>query len=182
MDFHQELRRVYLGASPHTLVIGTIWIISGLCGDFVSSRSAILLILIGGMFVFPLGEVARKYILRNPHRVRESNSLPLLLMLIAFTIPLSYPLVYMASRNNINSFFPSLTIIVGAHYLPFLWAYKMPSFLFLGIILVGVGMLSFYSTNSFSICAYATGAVMIIFGLINFSIVTAELSKETKVL
>ncbi|RIV21596.1 hypothetical protein DYU11_19545 [Fibrisoma montanum] len=175
MDPHKEFRQTYLGAAPHTFVIGLIWVLSGLVSDNQSRTSGIVFIIVGGMFIFPLGELIRRFVLKAPTRLSPDNKLPLLFTLLAFTIPLSYPVVYMASKGNINWFFPSLAVLVGAHYLPFYWGYRMVTFLVLAVLIVAIGTVcALYASDSFSISAYLTGGSMLLFAVVNFVLVKNE--------
>ena len=95
---------------------------------------------------------------------------------MAFTIPASYPLIYLACRSDINLFFPSFTILIGAHYLPFVYGYRMLSFLMLASVLVLEGTIcAILYANSFSEQAYVTGATLLLFATINYIIIKKEL-------
>jgi hypothetical protein len=54
-----------------------------------------------------------------------------------FSIPMSYPLIDMAMANNNNLFFSAFSILVGAHYLPFIYGYGKVTFGVLGVALGG---------------------------------------------
>lgn len=91
---------------------------------------------------------------------------------------MSIPLVYMACQHNINWFFPSFAVIVGAHYLPFVWAYKLPSFGVLGILIVVSGsFIAYFIPESFDLAAYTTGGLIVLFGIIHFILVKAEIKR-----
>lgn len=175
MDFSAELRKTYLAATPHTFVTAFIWIASGLVGQFASKSVAILMFIVLCSFIFPLGEVFRR-IFKAPNVMSKENKLGQLFTLLAFTIPMSYPLIYLACRNNIDFFFPAFTILVGAHYLPFIYGYGMKSFGFLSVTLVMVGSLcSWIYPTIFSLSAYVTGFIMIAFAVFHYNQVKKEL-------
>jgi len=60
MNNHKEFRQTYLGAAPHTITVGTIWIISGIVSNYVSTITAILFFFFATAINFPIGELFRK--------------------------------------------------------------------------------------------------------------------------
>ena len=175
MNFHDELRRTYVGAAPHTLIIGLIWVISGFIVNLTSKEFSIIFFFLASGVNFPLGELVRKLMGVN-NLLSQENNLPKLFTYLSFTIPLSLPVVYMACKSNINWFFPAFAVIVGAHYLPFIWAYKMPTFGILGALILFIGVIcALLFSEYFSIAAYLTGSTMIIFAIVHYLIVKKEL-------
>jgi hypothetical protein len=118
MNYHKEFRQTYLGAAPHSIIVGSLWIISGIVSNYTSTITAILFFFFATAINFPIGELLRKAF-KFPNIMSKENNLDKLFPLLSFTIPLSIPLVYMACQHNINLFFPAFAVLVGAHYLPF---------------------------------------------------------------
>lgn len=167
-----------MGAAPHTLCVGLLWILSGVLANFASVGFTVLFFFFACGVNFPLGELLRKGF-KVKDVLSKENNLPKLFTYLSFTIPLSMPIVYMACKYNINWFFPAFAILVGAHYLPFIWAYRMPTFGILGALLISIGILCVLKfSDSFSMAAYMTGSTMIVFAIINFIIVRSELLKS----
>jgi hypothetical protein len=174
MDFTTENRLTYLGASPHTLATGMIWIIASAVGQYYSKSQAILIFILAGTFVFPLGEIIRK-LLKAPNLLSKENKLPQLFMLLAFTIPMSYPLIYLACKNDVNYFFPAFAILVGAHYLPFFYGYRMAAFIIMAFLLeIQAIICVLYFPGNFSISGYVTGFILLVFAFINYVRVKKE--------
>jgi hypothetical protein len=174
-----EMRVSYLAAIPHTLFTALVWICSGLVAQILSKETAILTFIIGGSFVFPGGELLKK-LFRAPNIISRENKLPLFFTLLAFTVPLSYPLIYLICKTNINQFYPSFMILVGAHYLPFVYGYGMRTFAALSILLVGLGTWICLSPSfSFSIPAIVTGTIMIAFAIIHYFIIKKDVYEHT---
>lgn len=174
MDHSTQLRRTYLGASPHTLGTAIIWLTSALLADFSSPKASILFFLVAATFIFPIGELLRKLV-GGINYLESDNPLPRFFTLLAFTIPASYPLIYFACKDNINLFFPAFSVLVGAHYLPFVQGYRMNSFLWMAILLIVIGTTCGLSmAHSFSIAAYLTGSVLFVFAFINYALVKNE--------
>jgi len=174
MDIHQELRETYIGAAPHTFVMGLVWIASGSISLFVSTGMTILFFFFAAGIAFPVGEVLKKG-LKVPDRISTDNHLPRLFMYLGASIPLSFPVIYMSMQHNINWFFPAFAVIVGGHYMPFIWAYKMPSFGILGILLIAIGSFTGWKyPDDFSLAAYISGGVLVAFAGIHFWMVKRE--------
>ena len=173
MDFHKEIRYSFLGGFTILIVESIIWILAGLLGDLISFKIGVLIIIIGGMLFYPLA-LLMQIILKRP-KVKKENKINGLFTQIGLMIPLSFPLIFMLTKENINLFFPALTIIIGIHYLPFVYAYKMNSYWILAAILViGGSYFGFMLPENFGICAYYTGAILFIFSIINLFIVKNE--------
>lgn len=173
-DFSREMRDTYLGAVPHTLFTALVWLTSACWADSVSKTQAIVVFIVGGTCIFPGGEVIRK-IMRVPTTLSKENSLPQMFTLLAFTIPLSYPLIYLVCLHDINLFFPAFTILIGAHYLPFVFGYRMKSFALMSVLLVALGtFISIKYTSSFSLAGYTTGIVLLMFAAIHFILIKKQ--------
>jgi hypothetical protein len=85
----------------------------------------------------------------------------------------------MLTKENVNLFFPALTVIVGIHYLPFIYAYKMKTYWILAAILVvGGSWFGFMMPDNFHYCAYFTGSVLLLFAIINFYLIKKEIAKN----
>lgn len=173
--FSEEMRTTYLGAFPHTLFTAFIWLVAGTMGVYTTKSQAIIFFLVAGMFIFPGGELIRKF-MRVPSTLSKDNKFPQLFTLLAFTIPISYPLIYLICKNEINLFFSSFTILVGAHYLPFVFGYKMPTFGLLSLLLVSVGTaFSIFYPDQFSVPAFITGGILLVFGFLHFLLIKKNL-------
>jgi len=78
-------------------------------------------------------------------------------------------------QYELNLFFPALTILLGAHYLPFATSYGMRMFLFLAGILMAEGVLvAYFVPRSFSFDAWVAGVTLFVFAWIGRSIAMAE--------
>ncbi len=176
MDYHNEIRQSYLGGFSILLIEGFFWILAGVLWDFVSFKIAILLIIISGTLFYPISQLLQK-ILKRP-KIRKENPLNLLFTQIGLIIPFSFPLIFLFTKENVNLFFPALTIIVGAHYLPFVFAYKLKTYWILALLLVvGGSIFGFIVTDNIYYCAYYTGSMLLLFAVINHYIVKKEINR-----
>ena len=108
-------------------------------GCLISPRTAIIELAFGGFFIFPITQLLLRISGRRSSLSRE-NPLGHLAMQIAFTVPIGMLLLVPITQLNLNLFYPALLVIVGAHYLPFIFLYGMRIFGALAVILVGGGV------------------------------------------
>jgi hypothetical protein len=133
-----EVRAAYLGGFVGQLVSSLIWFASAAVATFVDPKTGFWTLAIGGVAIFPLTKallhIAGRSVVPNP-----KNSLNQLGMQVAFTVPIVLPLAGIAALHNLGWFYPACMIIVGAHYLPFIFLYGMKTFAALAATLVCAG-------------------------------------------
>jgi Family of unknown function (DUF7010) len=132
------VRIVHLGSFSGLIVTGLIWLVSAAVGTWMSAGLAIWALILGGTFIFPLSQALLK-VMGKPISLSKENPFGTLAMLIAFVIPALYPLIAAATIHNTNWFYPAFLVVVGAHYLPFIFLYGMWQFGILAVLLVGLG-------------------------------------------
>ena len=160
-DAQRELCTKYFGGALGPLISGIFWIIATLIGMYVSKGAAIYALVILGALIFPTGLLILK-ILGKPAASHE-NPLNLLAMQIAFTIPAAYPVIFAATAHNVNWFFPAMAVIVGAHYLPFIFLYGMPVYGAIALVLIGgATWIGIACPGHFDYGGWFTGAVLLL--------------------
>jgi hypothetical protein len=165
-EAQREVRTVYAGGFFGQLVSGLLWLASASLGTWRSPRAAILLLVVGGFFIFPL-VTALLRLLGRPASLTRQNPLRHLAMQVAFVLPLSMPLVAPATTVRLNWFFPAMMVLLGAHYLPFTFLYGMRSFMPLSAVLVTAGLgLALWLPGTFSLGGWLTGALLLAFAFI----------------
>jgi hypothetical protein len=103
-------------------------------------------------------------------------------MQVAFTLPLSLPVVGAAALYRLNWFFPAFMIILGAHYLPFVFLYGMRIFAVLCGLLVSAGLgLALYAPSPFALGAWVTGGVLLVFAFAGRRVALREARASTPV-
>lgn len=174
MEHTLQFRRTYQAAVPHTLFTALVWLMSAFITHFMSMAMGYTFFIVAATFTFPAGELIRK-MMKAPQLVSKDNQLPFLFMLMAFGIPLCYPLIYLACKDHPNLFFAAFSILVGAHYLPFAYGYGMKSFIVLGLLLVFQGTACAFLLPDFTIMpAIFTGVILIIFAALHYNIIKNE--------
>jgi hypothetical protein len=173
-EAQREIRTRFVGGFYGQLVSGILWLLSAGLAVWRGPRASITMLVVGGFFIFPATELLiRAFGERAP--VSAANALRSLGMQVAFVLPLSMPLLLPVGLHRLNWFYPAMMILLGAHYLPFVFLYGMPMFAVLAAFLVGGGILiAMYFSASFSIGAWYTGIVLLVFAGIGRTIVSRE--------
>lgn len=173
-DAQREVRSVYLGGGPGQAVSGALWLASAALASAGAPRRAMTVLVIGGFFIFPLTMLFLKALGRRASLAR-GNPLGGLAMQVAFTVPAGLPLVWAATVHRAEWFYPSFMILVGAHYLPFVFLYGMRHFAVLAGLLVAGGMVLLASPGApFAAGGWATGAVLWAFAALGWVLAGRE--------
>ena len=142
---------------------GILWLAAAGLAVWRGPHASIIMLVVGGFFIFPATELPiRTFGERTP--VSPANALRSLGMQVAFVLPLSMPLLLPVSLYRLNWFYPAMMILLGAHYLPFVFLYGMRMFAVLAALLIGGGtLIAMYFSASFSIGAWYTGTILLVF-------------------
>lgn len=162
----QEVRSVFLGGSVGQAVSGVIWLVSAALATWVSIRYGILLLVIGGVFIFPLTQLALK-VLGHQSSLERTNPFNQLATQVAFIVPLNLPVIAAATMYNINWFYPAFMVVVGTHYLPFIFLYGMRQYAILAAALIASGVaLGMIMPHNFITGGWITGAILLFFAAV----------------
>ena len=179
-DAQKEIRSAFLGGFVGQLVAGVIWALSAAIGTWASPRLGMAILFFVSMLLFPLTQLILRLIGR-PAKLSEKNTLGQLATQIAFTVPIGFILVGAATLHHETWFYPASMIVVGAHYLPFIFLYGMPQFGALAALLIlggaGIGL---YGPDVFSLGGWIGAAVLIVFAFVGRSVVLKEEKRGTR--
>jgi hypothetical protein len=137
-DAQRDSRTVYLGGFVGQLVSSIVWFASAVVASLVDPVVGFWTLAVGGATIFPLTQALLR-ISGRPASLAPGNPLRGLAMQIAFTVPINLPLAGAAALYQRGWFYPACLIIVGAHYLPFVFLYGMKTFAALAAALVSAG-------------------------------------------
>jgi hypothetical protein len=85
------------------------------------------------------------------------------------------PLLVPVGQFRLNLFYPAMMILLGAHYLPFVFLYGMRMFAVLAALIAGGGIVIAMSfSTSFSVGAWYAGAILVLFAGVGRSLVRRE--------
>jgi len=177
-DAQREMRIRFAGGFYGQFVSGMLWLVSASLAVWSTPRAAIMTLVVGGVFIFPITELLIRVSKgRSPLSIR--NPLSQLGMQIAFVLPLSMPLLLPVSLYRLNWFFPALMILLGAHYTPFVFLYGMRMFAVLAALVAGGGLvIAMYWSSSFSCGAWYTGAILVLFAFVGRTTIRRESNKS----
>jgi hypothetical protein len=175
-DAQREVRFVYIGGFWGQLVSAVIWLLSAALGTWATPKASILAVVIAGFFIFPITQMLLR-LSGRPARVSKENPLHWLGMQVAFVLPFSMLLLVPVGYFRLNWFFPALMVLLGAHYLPFVFLYGMRMFWALAGILIAMGVvIALYFAQTFSLGAWVAGLALFVFAWIGRSIASREAS------
>jgi hypothetical protein len=105
----------------------------------------------------------------------KGNPLTKLGMQIAFTLPMTMLLLVPVTEFRLNLFYPALLILLGAHYLPFVFLYGMRMFIPLCAILDSGGIaIALYLPQTFCLGAWVGGLTLFVFAWLGRAAVNRE--------
>src|ERR671920_82713 len=173
-EAQKEMRTRFIGGFYGQLVSGVLWLFSASLATWNSPRAGIIMLVVGGFFIFPLTELLVR-VGGIKGSLSADNSLRELGMQVAFVLPASMPLLVPVGLYRLNWFYPAMMVLLGAHYLPFVFLYGMRMFAVLAAFLVAGGILiAMYFSASFSIGAWYTAIILLVFAELGRTIVSHE--------
>lgn len=173
-DAQRDVRTTFLGGFAGQLVAGTLWFLSAALATWRSPRIAIWVLVVGGIFIFPLTLLLLR-MMGRPAGLPKGHPMNSLGRQVAFILPLNLPLVAGATLYRLNWFYPALMIALGSHYLPFIFMYGMWEFGVLAASLIGAGaMIGLYVPHLFSLGGWFTAAALLVFAFVGRSVAQKE--------
>ena len=162
-----DMCRGYANGSIGIIVSGLIWLVSATISYQYSAKQAIWTLLIGGMFIYPLGILLSKVMgLSGTHT--KGNPLGNLAMEGTVFMIMCLPIAFGLSLQHAEWFFQGMLLIIGGRYLTFASIYGFKLYWILGAALGMAAYLLFYfKVQSFG--SLLTGSLIeISFGLLMF--------------
>jgi hypothetical protein len=177
-DAQREVRLRFRGGFYGQLVSGALWLLSGGLAVTVGVKGAIIALVFGGFLIFPATESLVR--LSGMKKLADDNTLRYLGMQVAFVLPFSMLLLVPVTLYRTNLFYPAMMILLGAHYIPFVFLYGMRLFAFLAAILIGGGVgIAMYGAKTFSTGAWGTGIVLLVFAFLGRKYARSDHSPKT---
>ncbi len=161
-----DVRRTFLGGFAGQLVSAVLWAASAAACTWHSLYLGEIVLVLGGFLIFPSTQVLLR-ILGHDYALPKGHPMNALAMQIAFTLPLSLPIVIGIAALRPAWFYPAFMITLGAHYLPFVFLYGMRQFAGLSAILVTAGVaIGMYLPKPLSLGAWTTAAILFAFAFV----------------
>jgi hypothetical protein len=173
-EAQREVRSAFFGGFVGQLIAGIIWALSAAVSTWGTPRLGMAVLFFVSMLLFPLTQLTLK-LMGRPTKLSPENTLNQLAMQIAFTVPIGFLLVGAATLYRENWFYPASMVVVGAHYLPFIFLYGMPQFGILAGLLIAGGIgIGLYGPDIFSLGGWISVIIFIIFAFIGRSVILGE--------
>jgi hypothetical protein len=162
----KDVRTVFMGGFAGQLVASALWFASAATMTWSSFHAAVWILALGGMFIFPLTQLLLRA-MGQPCALPKHHAMNALAIQIAFIVPFSLPLVFAATAYRHAWFYPAFMIVVGTHYMPFIFLYGMWQFGVLAALLIGSGVfIGMYLPAALALGGWLTAALLLIFAFI----------------
>lgn len=159
-DAQRDMRSAFLGGFMGQTVSALLWLASAALATWGTPRQAIVTLVVGGVLIFPLTQLGLR-LMGYAGRAAPGNPLNALGFQVAMVLPLGLPVVGGVAIHHLEWFYPAFMVVLGAHYLPFVFLYGMPMFYGLGGALVGGGvLLALHGPDGFAPGAWVTVALL----------------------
>ncbi len=169
----RDMRQAYLGGAPGLFASGSIWCAAGIVGTTGSPMRAIAVLLVGGMFIHPIGVLIARLCGRTGAHTK-GNPLGALAFESTALLLLGIPLALAVSRYRMEWFFPAMMLVIGGRYLTFATLYGMRHYWACGALLVAVAFGLVNAGATFTAGAFAGGAIELFFAAVIFMAMRGE--------
>lgn len=168
----RDVRETFVGGFAGQLVSAVLWCVSASACTWHSLWLGGIILILGGFLIFPMTQLLLRA-MGHSSALPKGHPMNALGMQVAFTLPLSLPVVIGLAAVRPAWFYPAFMIVLGAHYLPFVFMYGMWEFAGLCAILVGCGLaIGMYMPLPVSFGAWLTSVVLMIFAFVGRSTAT----------
>lgn len=134
-----DMRSGYFHGAPGVLVSGLVWLVAALVAQFYSAASAVVVLLVGGMLIHPLGVLLCKLLGRSGSHARGN---PLAALAGENTVWLMAGIILALALRllRLEWFFPAMLLMIGGRYFTFQTVYGLRLYWLLGGTLCLAGL------------------------------------------
>lgn len=162
----RDVRETFLGGFAGQFVSSLVWGASAAACTLHSFHLGELVLLLGGVFIFPLTQLML-WGMGHAYALPRGHPMNALGIQVAFSLSLNLPLLIGIAALRPVWFYPACMIAVGAHYLPFVFSYGMWQFAVLcGIMVAGGVVIAMHPPGPVSFAAWLTAAVLLVFAFV----------------
>jgi hypothetical protein len=162
----KDVRDTFLGGFAGQLVSAVLWGISATACTWQSLRMGEVILVLGGFLIFPVTQLLLRC-LGHAYALPKGHPMNALGIQVAFTIPLTLPVVIGIAVLRPAWFYPAFMITMGAHYLPFVFMYGIWQFAGLCAALVASGVaIGMYLPTPLSLGAWLTATLLFLFAFV----------------
>lgn len=162
----KDVRETFLGGFAGQLVSAVLWGTSAAACTWHSLHLGEIILVLGGFLIFPVTQLLLRS-LGHVYALPKGHPMNALAIQVAFTLPLTLPVVIGIAALRPAWFYPAFMITLGAHYLPFVFLYGMWQFAGLCAVLVASGVaIGMYLPTPLSLGAWLTATLLFLFALV----------------
>jgi hypothetical protein len=162
----KDVRDTFLGGFAGQLISSVLWAASAAACTWHSLYLGGIILVLGGFLIFPLTQLLLRT-MGHASALPKGHPMNALGIQVAFTLPLTLPLVVAIGALRPAWFYPAFMITLGAHYLPFVFLYGMWQFAGLCATLVTSGVvIGMYLPKPLSLGAWVTAALLLFFAFV----------------
>jgi hypothetical protein len=162
----KDVRETFMGGFAGQFVASVLWGASAATCTWHSLRLGELILILGGFFIFPLTQLLLRS-MGHAYALPKGHPMNALGMQVAFTLPLTLPLVIAIAAFRPAWFYPAFMITLGAHYLPFIFMYGLWQFGVLSATLIVSGVaIAMYVPTPVSLGGWLTAALLFAFAFV----------------
>lgn len=169
MEFAQaqkDVRDTFLGGFAGQLVSAVLWGTSAAACTWYSFHLGEIVLVLGGFLIFPVTQLLLRS-MGHAYALPKGHPMNALGIQVAFTLPLTLPVVIGIAALRPPWFYPAFMITLGAHYLPFVFMYGMWQFAGLCATLVASGVvIGMYLPTPLSLGAWLTATILFLFAFV----------------
>ncbi|HUZ95320.1 MAG TPA: hypothetical protein VMU57_10440 [Edaphobacter sp.] len=172
----KDVRETFMGGFAGQLVSAVLWCVSAVACTWHSLRLGEWILILGGFLIFPLTQLVLRSMGRA-YALPKGHPMNALGIQVAFTLPLTLPLVIGIGALHPAWFYPALMIVLGAHYLPFIFMYGMWQFGVLSATLIASGVaIAMYLPTPVSLGAWLTAVLLVAFAFVGRRVAFSDIS------
>ncbi len=160
-----EMRRSFVNGGPGAVVSGFVWAAAAITLQSTSFEKAFVVLFFGGMFIFPIGAIIVRGLMRRPGPSPDNRLGTIALESTIAMIGGFFP-AFLLLRLEPTLAFPVAAIAVGTHYFAFSSVYGKKDFWALGAVITAMGVLDATAPGKLFVgLIWSVALVEILFGL-----------------
>lgn len=174
----KDVRDTFLGGFAGQLVSAILWGASAAACTWGSFRTGEIILVLGGFLIFPCTQLLLRS-MGHSYALPKGHPMNGLAIQVAFTLPLTLPIVIGIATLRPAWFYPAFMITLGAHYLPLIFLYGMWQFAGLSAALLTSGVLiGMYLPKPLSLGAWLTSALLLVFAFVGRNVAKRSQTSE----
>ncbi len=155
----RALQRKNVFGIPGIFISGIVWLVAGLTCFFLTENTAIAVLFVGGMAIYPLSAlICHRQV--SQESTESKNPLDLLALESTALLFAGLFLAYIGRAQSPGYFFNTMLVVIGVRYLVFQTVYGLKHYWVLGLLLIYTGLALFIFQNTWLPSAALAGAAI----------------------